>query len=411
MAWSDHIRESSFRTRAWVPLGAFCKQVTASARLDRIMSGTAMGLAVLIGGTCVSDQMRAATDNADSCHVEASEDVYRLSAENELVMMFVARPAPNASEAELREFFVYAIVLGRYASKKLHDLTVGQCDLTERFDYGQLELAFGYRVMARRPHDRCQVYDCLNRLTRILQLTQIESVEFSATINTIIRGIKTFEQSDLRLPMLSATRAAREAYKHIYPARSRERVFLDLSAEQFEGLNYEAFAAWHASQQSAIRDVVARRSEPRTYIDELRRFERRNDDDGQKSDCANPSDLDVARIDVERRGWGHETIILISYARKRELRAKIENASLRILCDPRRVDLEQLAGSVWREMADQLTCFRQEVNKDPWLVLFSKGRRMTVSESLRYAEVIAGGIRGDVCVDRRMQIVVVGFGD
>jgi hypothetical protein len=314
-----------------------------------------------------------------------------------IVAKFVIKPKATADTDELRKFFTYLHILGKFSAKKLYTQSLERCS----FGYGVdafANLEFELYDIGQHVRDECSLSRCVSSLSNLIASSTISQDEFSQTVTDLIRTIRRSELITFKYPGLAANNALREVYRHIYLPGTRERVMLDIDSNDFLRARFEDFNEWFETQQVSLRngDTV----EPKPFSSS-----------SQTADGVSPSasHVDVEELKLDHHGWGHKSIILIDQAYESEGIAGIENATLRALCHSHEKGVE-LDREPWREMAGRLSCHRDRVGQDRWLGLYSRAEpRATGEEMMRYAQAIAEVLKGDRRARPGLRIVVATF--
>jgi hypothetical protein len=341
---------------------------------------------------------------AQACSLEKNKAFDRLPVPtHRIVAKFLAKPAANADAEQIKRHLMYSAILAKHSSRQLHDSSLGRCTFGSEVD-ASLEISFELFSLGRNVHDECSFSKCAQWLSDVLQYSPIDARGFANAINSIAETRRKSDTYDLKYPSLAVQRAAQEAYRHIYSAGSRERILVDLSAEDFQAAKYDDFAAWFAHQQAVLQTPGDSR-DPSQLTDSVG-----SAPTADYEDCGTRHDVKVEQLDIDQQGWGHRSIILINHAFERDGIPGIDNPTLRAFCHPRDSGHEGLDVGPWRDMAGRIWCTRERLNRDRWLILFSKTEPVPAAADMaRFAEGIARTIAADRCISPELQIFVVNF--
>jgi hypothetical protein len=197
--------------------------------------------------------------------------------------------------------------------------------------------------------------------------------------------------------------AVEEAFRHIYRVGTRERILVDVSSADYLAADRERFAAWLVEQQSAFRSVADRAAVPPN-------ISYSGAPSPQSESCATAPGAPIEELNIDHRGWGHRSIIMINYAAKRDEDERIKNPTLRTLCS---ADDESIASSdrqLFREMKPRVSCAVMRNDQNQWLILSSRqAPSQTGQEMRRYAQEIKRSLDSDRCVYPELRIFVVNF--
>jgi hypothetical protein len=372
----------------------------------RLAAATVLCLSIVVlecGKPAAAQVNPDETFAADDCNRLEQDRAFDLRlGSQKIISKFIARPDVNAGAAQIQRHMTYLQILGEIAAAQVYNLSSRQCLLVPEIDYASLGLNFG---VVSHPGDKCLQSLCASRLSRFLQSAVADPSEFLTAIDAISAGIRRSESVDLKYPMLSANRAAAEAYRHIYPPGSRERIYFDLVSQDYNTIGFEAYAGWFLEQQSGLRDLLAGKVSPAVSSDDDSLSKPQSED----KECAASQDDQVQEVKIDHHGWGQRSLIMINHARRQVNRVEINNAALQAFCDPHRDDMEGRGTFPWSEMGERIQCYGQDVSQDRWLVLFAKVDPPSGEDMSRFAEGIRKTLRTDKCVRPNPQIFVVKF--
>jgi hypothetical protein len=343
----------------------------------------------------------------DTCSFEESKAFERRSTPwNWIATKFIAKPDPNADGGQIRRHFIFSHILGKFAATTLYKSSFRRCFFGHMLD-ASFDLYFELFTIGQNVHDECSLNRCARWLSDLLQSAVIDQQAFSTTVESIVEGIRRSDSPNPRYLRLGVRRATQEAYRHIYPAGTKERILVDLSSQDFLDSGFDEFVAWFRNQQSALRGAFDGRELTRRLPPSGQSIPMSQTEDGY---CAASPDLSVQELNINNHGWGQRAIILINHAYKRDGVAGIGNSTLRAICHPNDKNLDPLDTWPWSEMAGQISCSRERLNRDRWLILFSKNELTETGANMRrYAQEIAETLRADRCVHPELRIFVVNF--
>jgi hypothetical protein len=324
---------------------------------------------------------------------------------------FLVKPDVGARGAEIRSSFIYSQILLFFAVEELFKSSLRQCPLDwGRVDTESLELKFslsriGY--VGANSERKCSLNRCADALSELLQSAAIDRLRFRDLTETIAEKARRNGSVDLKNPSLAALLAAEEAFRHIYPPGSRERLLLDVSGSGYESANFynsanfEEFAAWLTIQQDALRRLSGTAS-PTAATPSA---------SSADDDCAPSAHVDVEGLKIDHHAWGHRSIILIKnvYTNRAGEFGRFETAALRALCGPTGSGPRELGDFPWSEMASRIQCTYGQVNRDDWTVLYAKQNPPSVAEMPRYAQSVAKALEGDKCTHSGARVLLVDF--
>ena len=321
-----------------------------------------------------------------------------------IVARFIDQPRPDAGVDAVRRHFVYEAILGRIASLRLSNATSRSCNF--RYDlYGSLDLYFAPLDFFKPGFDECSLSKCAVSLVELLQSMTIEHSAFSQVTAEGVRSARAPENGVPDSLTIGRKWATVEAYRHIYPSGTHAHTFLSLSAEDFSSADYTDFQRWFGHQQALLQ----RRTETPSggNVDPPPATDQSSQD--RSTDCQK-IEVKVRELDIHHHGWGHQSILLVNHGFPAEGLAQIDNLVLRAFCPPHDGSAHILKSEPWLEMADRISCSREGVDKDPWLVIASKKRPVATSvEMKRYAQAVADVLSGQECVHPNLEMILVNF--
>jgi hypothetical protein len=319
-----------------------------------------------------------------------------------IISKFIARPDENADHLQIQRHMSYLQILGKIAATQVYNSSSRECLLAPEFDYASLHLMF---TLVGRSENKCLLSFCASRLSKFLESAPADPGGFFAAVNEISNGLRRLESVDLSYPMLSTNRAAGEAYRHIYPPGSMERIYFDLASQDYHDIEVDGYTNWFLDQQRNLRNVIAGNVSSEGSLGEGSLPERQTEDEG----CATSQDAVFQEIKIDHHGWGQRSLIMINHARRPGSTVAIKNAALQAFCDPHRTSIDGLDSFPWTMMDGRIQCFGQVVNQDRWLILYSVQDPPSGEDMSRYARAIATTLRADKCVPPNLQIFVVTF--
>ena len=340
----------------------------------------------------VAAQDRAAGHTAGGiCSFEENEVFERRPLPGHHITTKLMKPPANANAQEIKTHFIYSVILGKFARDKVYAASLRQCSFDYEVD-ASLDLYFELMNIGRT-HNDCSLNRCAGLLSNILRTTVIDRQAFIRTIDTIAQRIRRDNSPEPRYWALGVRQATREAYRHIYASGTNAQILVSLSAEDFLNAEFDAFLAWFKERQSAF---LSRKDGQRPL----------NDD----AYCASSSDIGIQELDIDGYGWGHKAIIMVNQGFTADGSLGIGNPKLRALCPPGDGNAGILANSPWREMVGNISCSRERLNRDNWLILSSKEGSVSSAEEMRtYAHAIAQAVKADQCIHPALRIVLVNF--
>ena len=351
-----------------------------------------------------SPGVRVTGDNCSLADNKAFER--RPIGEHQITTRFIVKPDTSAGSVEIKRHLIFSHILGKIASTELYRSTLKQCTFGTELD-PSLDLYFELFSIGRNVHNECSLSRCARLLSDLLQTTVLDRPAFSTAIDSIAEEMRRFDSPDPARPRLGIERAIREAYRHIYPPDTNERILFALSPEDFLGIAFDDFFAWFARQQDALRHAADRKGSPLSRPlpeSSLSTPEIAN------ADCAASPDLNVRELDIDHHGWGQNSIILVNHAYKRGGVGGIDNPVLRAICHPNDAKPDALSVLPGSEMGGRVACIRQRLNRDRWLILFSKQEPALASADMRrLAQTIAQALKADRCTHQELRIFAAKF--
>jgi hypothetical protein len=388
---ATHPEHKAYGTLLTAAVRALCPLIIVLAVLSSVSAQDAPADKVA-GGTCSFEGNKAFAR--------------RPSPALEITAKFIAKPDTNADVRQMRMHFIFSRILGRYASTQIYSSSLRRCSFTAELA-ASFDLHFELNSIGSTVHDECSLTRCAQWLSDLLESLVTDQTAFKNAADGIVKTYRSFDTAHLKnLRHLGMIRAAQESYRHIYRPGTQERIFVDLSAEDFVDLGFEEFDAWFRSQQRALRAAGDRADVPRQPSPGA------SVSNGQTEDvhCAINRSISVEELNIDHHGWGQQSIILINHGFKKYGLSGISNATLRALCPPHEKNSDGLDGQPWREMAGRISCSRDGLNRDRWLILFSNEEPVATSaEMRRYAVAIAQALKADQCVHPELRILLANF--
>lgn len=335
----------------------------------------------------------------DKCTLSADGLVRRSTLALQVTATFITKPRIGANTDEIKKHIIYSRILGRLAATRLAKSSSERC--TFGAETNGLDLHF-HLFSGRTTHNECSLSLCARELSDVLRNTAIQLNAYSLAIDSIVKDLRSADGVDFRFPLLSARRAVLEAYRYIYSTGTVERIFSDLSAEDFSEKKYDEFVAWVDRQRIDLRKTAQSAS---SHAE----FEISPAPVDMGSACVSKPEVKLKDLNVDHHGWGQLSLLMIRNAHKKDGADGIENTALRTFCDPNKKGADNAADSPWREMSGRVRCFRQTFNQDKWLILFGETEPQTLANMRRNAQSIADVLKRDTCVDPRLEIFVVNF--
>jgi hypothetical protein len=349
---------------------------------------------------------RAGKEPRASCSFEENKGFERrMSPTREITAKFIVKPEANADVKQMRMHYVFSRILGRYASRQLYSSSLRRCSFSSEIA-GTFDLYFELHSIGTNVHDECSLARCAQWLSELIEKMDIDQGEFRNAIDAIAKSQSRFESGYVRNPRLGVDRAVQEAYRHIYRPGTQERTLADLSAEDFADTKYDEFVAWFRSQQRVLRSAKDGNALPGQSSPGASTYVSQDHDSG----CRANSNVNVEDLNIDAHGWGQRSMIFVNHGFKTNGIAGITNATLRALCPPYEKAPGVLDSQPWQEMASRISCSRDQMNRDRWLILFFKEAPPATSAQMRrYAHAIAQTLAVDHCVHPELRVIVVNF--
>lgn len=301
---------------------------------------------------------------------------------------------------------MYAHVLGRLASTQLFKSSRARCAFGTEID-PQFNLRFELFSIGQNVHDECSLSRCASLPSDLLGSVDIDRRAFSDAVDAVVNAARRYDSADLKSPSVSAKRAATEAYRYIYQPGTKERIYVDLSPDDFLTIGFDEFVSWFRGQQSALRELQSvQESSRRVPAPDVSSHTKTED-----VSCASAPDVSIEDLNIDHHGWGHQSIIMIKNGWRHEGILGIDNTALRAICHRDQKDLDSLNAARWSEVVGRVSCAREQMSdRDRWLIVFSNQETAkTGAEMRRYAIESAQAFKTDRCVDPGLRIVVVHF--
>lgn len=377
-------------------------------RLLKVSRGLSFLRKLLICGLLIVSTQSVPADSAENaCSVARdTKGVFtrRDMSGPDIVARFIDLPRSDAGVDAVRRHFVYESILGRIASLRLSDATSRSCNFTYKL-YGSLDLYFAPLDFARPGFNECSLSKCAASLVELLQSMTIERSAFS---QVVAEGVQFMSEPENEVPnsLYDGQRLATvEAYRHIYEGGTHAHTLLSLRAEDFGSADYNDFQRWFGRQQALLQQRV----ETSPGVDDvLRSATSPSSQDGSK-DCQK-TEVKVRELGINHHGWGHQSILLIKHGFHASGADGIDNAVLRAFCPPHAGSAKILDSEPWLEMTGRISCSRESVDRDHWLILASEKRPVATSiEMKRYAQAVAEVLSEQGCVRPDMDMILVNF--
>lgn len=338
----------------------------------------------------------------EACSVQDNKAFQRrLAPGHEITARFISKPLPNDGADKMKKYFIYSRILGRYASRQLYNYSLRRCSFGPEVA-ASFDLHFELYSVGNNVHNECSLSYCARLFSSFLESVVIDKASFASTVDAITKSIRDTDSAHLRNFRLGVPRAAREAYRHIYRSGTQERTFIEISADDFHAVTLEEFVGWFSAQQGFLR------SESRSSAPPQQLGSAGTPSSNEAISCEASPKLNVNELNIDHDGWGQNALILIKDGFKESGLSGITNRELRALCPPSEVAPDD---ERWQEMASKISCIRETVNQDRWLVLFSKkeAQAATASDMRRYADTIVQALREDKCVRPNTQVLLAIF--
>jgi hypothetical protein len=363
-------------------------------------------IVLLMALNSVAAQDIRAGGNADHvCRFEENKAFARRPIpSHQITTKFLTKPHGDADVDQIKKHFIYSAILGRFAAAELSKSSLRQCSFGSTID-PSLDLYFELFSIGQNVHNECSLSRCARSLSDLLQSANIDQQAFQKLVDAIVKAMRRSDSPDPRYLRLGLQRATVEAYRHIYSAGTKERIFADLSPQDFQDIGFDEFISWFKRQQNALRKEDDKA--PSLQVPSVSVLSPAQIGDAQ---CAPNPDVRVEELNIDRQGWGQKSIILINHGYKADGLAGIDNAALRAICPPGQNNLDAVDALPWRDMAGQISCHRERMNRDRWLIVFSKEEPVKTSADMRrYAQAIAQALKADRCVHPELRMFVVNF--
>ena len=213
----------------------------------------ALMAALCLSGVIVecANPVRAQVNHDEISEADNCSDLDRSGAfefrqdSHKIISKFMSQPDDSAGAEQIQRNMNYLQILGKIAAAAVNKASPRECVLVPEVGYVLLNLVFNLRP----PADKCHLRLCANRLSRFLESNAANATDFSAAVHSISDAFRRSESVDLKFPMLSANRAATEAFRHIYPPGSKERIYFDLASKNYHDINFQDYASWFLEQQ------------------------------------------------------------------------------------------------------------------------------------------------------------------
>jgi hypothetical protein len=368
---------------------------TASPFCRERLLPAALALLLLVASDAIA--ISASNSTCDVAEIggfdRAPSPVYRLTTN------FPVKPDADANE--VRSDITNLHVLADLSVGRSYQASSGQCTFSAGANT-PLNLSFELYSINQSIPDECSLSRCVRLLWQLIESVAPDEVEFSRTIDRLVAARRRSDSVDFRYPGLAARNALQEVYRHVYPAETREGILVNISSRDFLRIDFAEFKAWLKVQQAVLRNANERK-ELRPPVAPAPPAPMGSTPRGRTGD------LDIEELEIERHGWGHQSIAVIRNAWGREGIAGIENAALRALCHPNENNAVREV-ELWREMAGRFACRREVLGQDKWLAVYSKREPpATPTEMVRVAYAIAGAFKSDQSAPSGLRIIVANF--
>jgi hypothetical protein len=157
---------------------------------------------------------------------------------------FIERP--GADEGQMKTHVIYAQILGVLAAEQLSKAMHRQCVFVPHID--SLGVHFILWSTWSRSPKFCAVNVCTRSLSELLSAVVVDEPEFAdavnavSTVHTIYDAMRDFGQ-------ICPTGSC--------PPGSIERIYNELSPDDYRSAEFEGFSSWFARQQSALRSLMS----------------------------------------------------------------------------------------------------------------------------------------------------------
>jgi hypothetical protein len=175
---------------------------------------------------------------------ELQRDIFKSSRLGVIRAKFIERP--GADEEQMKTHVIYAEILGVFAAEQLSKSTHRQCVFVP--DINSLGLHFILWSSWSRSSKFCAVNVCTRSLSEFLSAAIVDQPAFADAVNAVSADHTIY--------------SAMRDYGQIYPSGSIERIYRDLSPEDYRRTDFEGFSSWFARQQSALRILVSPPTSP-----------------------------------------------------------------------------------------------------------------------------------------------------
>jgi hypothetical protein len=351
---------------------------------------------------CASQQAASETNIDDGC-VGAEQNKafeFRLgpSSPPRIIVKFVTRPGADADAAQIRRHVHHWKVMGGYVSSH----SSSQCIFAAGMN-SSLVPSFEFSTLVpQRDRGACLPRACIQTLSNIFLSAVVDKQAFSTAVDRLAHIARDSNRSDIPTSAYSVRAAEREAFRQIYRGDTRERIVLDVSAEDYRSVDFDQFTVWLLKQQDALRAVLngtAPPVEPPSPDQSLQ----------LSPPCSLGPEAPIEQLNVDHHGWGHQSIIMINYSVGGENDNRVISRMLRAFCPHYEVN-PALDGQPRHEMADRMSCYTIGfAERTQWLVAHSKRVQQSAVDVQRYAQAMAKTLNAARCSDLRLRIIVANF--
>lgn len=369
----------------------------AGLREERILFRPGNRVSVLLAALCVSWLAlgTGAGRAEEACKFELSREHFdRRSGPALQISASFIQPPRDADSIQLKQHFLHTRLLGRYLSRQAYTKSSRRCSFLPMIDASG-GLDFELVSINDRVHDECSLRWCASLIARTLEADGVNPSAFAQAVSLVTDATRRFETPDLRYPKTVASRAAHQAYLEIYPPESRERIFVDVSSQDYQKVQFADFNVWVAKQRRQSESDRERQVSPVTT-------------DQPDNSCSMAPD--VMRIDVRRPSPGYEAIILLNYGAENVERAQPSSLVLNALCGIGEKPQANLLSEKLSSFSNKISCSREQLHRDRWLLIFGKEYSSpNVSELDQLAHELRGALAALGCSDRRLSIYLAKF--
>jgi hypothetical protein len=298
----------------------------------------------------------------------------------------------GASPDEIRNHLANEYILGQFLTTKLRSVD-------RRCSYGfTVDTDFSMTLdTLKTSADESLSNECGQRLSSLLRTIEPNEAEFDLARKRIAAAKMRASSRQSTYLALGVRSATVEAYRELYTEGTPEKIWLSLDAGDFENSRYDKFLDWYDKRFGG------------TTADAFSVAPDTPDNLTAQHVCRIRPIPMVQQLDIAKGGWGQRAILVIDQGYSTDGLAGIENPTLRNLCPPHAQTAPADSG-VTDQVGGILSCAREHLGKDKWLVVYSNERPVASLEEMKdLAQTIAKSLGGETCSETRSRIYVVNF--